>query len=127
MKFSLLCRFTATETSLSLGTVTGYYLSSLISTQLGNKAVLLLSAGSLLLAAAYAALRLENILPEGEVRVNSSMSSVMIVVDVTIILVRRPASTVNFPFALEFDLTCSRSEKNFTDRRCAPLIKDRRS
>ena len=66
MKFSLLCRFTATETSLSLGTVTGYYLSSLISTQLGNKAVLLLSAGSLLLAAAYAALRLENILPEGE-------------------------------------------------------------
>jgi len=59
-------RFTATETSLSLGTVTGYYLSSLISTQLGNKAVLLLSAGSLLLAAAYAALRLENILPEGE-------------------------------------------------------------
>jgi len=62
---SRLKRFTATETSLSLGTVTGYYLASLVSTHLGTLAVLLLSAGCLLLAAVYACLRLENILPEG--------------------------------------------------------------
>ena len=61
-------RFTATETSLSLGTVTGYYLASLVATHLGSSAVLLLSAASLLLAAVYASLRLENILPEGEDR-----------------------------------------------------------
>ena len=65
---SRLKRFTATETSLSLGTVAGYYLSSLVATHLGSMAVLLLSAGSLLLAAVYACLRLENILPEGEER-----------------------------------------------------------
>jgi len=57
-------RFTATETSLSLGTVSGYYLSSLVATHLGSSAVLLLSAASLLIAAFYASLRLENILPE---------------------------------------------------------------
>ena len=61
-------RFTATETSLSLGTVTGYYLASLVATHLGSIQVLLLSAASLLLAAVYACLRLENILPVGEDR-----------------------------------------------------------
>ena len=61
-------RFTATETSLSLGTVTGYYLASLVATHLGSSHVLLLSAASLLCAAVYACLRLENILPEGEDR-----------------------------------------------------------
>ena len=45
--------------------VSGYYLASLVSTHLGSLAVLLLSAASLLLAAVYACLRLENILPDG--------------------------------------------------------------
>ena len=45
-------------------TLSGYYLSSLVATHLGSSAVLLLSAASLLIAALYASLRLENILPE---------------------------------------------------------------